>query len=291
MPLRSWAVATLVALTACSGTSAGPAPVAERDRTPSQRAEPTPTATHTPRFIPPINHWVTKRPTWLGHRVLPKRPDGFGVIRPTPPLLRNRRLATMDLLPPPNDKKFHYSISKVPAEVVARSSFRKKCPVTLDELAYLNMTFWGFDHLSHTGEMIVNRSVADDVVSVFQSLFAAHFPIEEMRVVTLQEQRDPPYGDTNLTSSFECRPATGGSNWSEHAYGLAIDINPFHNPYVRGDLVLPERALAYADRGWVRPGMIFEGDVVTNAFDSIGWGWGGRWNSLKDYMHFSQNGR
>jgi hypothetical protein len=36
--------------------------------------------------------------------------------------------------------------------------------------------------------------------------------------------------------------------------------------------------------------MILEGDRVTAAFDAIGWGWGGRWSSLKDWMHFSQNG-
>jgi hypothetical protein len=152
------------------------------------------------------------------------------------------------------------------------------------------MTFWGFDHLPHTGEMIVNSSVASDVVEVFKKLFEARFPIEEMRVGTLAEQNAPPTGDTDDTSSFECRQVTLGDSWSEHSYGLAIDINPFHNPYVKGNLVAPELASAYADRGWVRPGMILEGDVVTQAFDAIGWGWGGRWSSLKDYMHFSQNG-
>ncbi len=83
---------------------------------------------------------------------------------------------------------------------------------------------------------------------------------------------------------------TGGSDWSEHAYGLAIDINPFHNPYLFGDIVGPELAGAYTDRTWKRPGMIFEGDPVVQAFDSIEWEWGGRWNSPKDWMHFSQSG-
>ena len=285
------AAVLVLALGACSASAAKDD---RRERrvaitSPQPTAAPTPTATPTPRFIPPINHWVTKRPTWLGTRVLPK--DGeYGVIRPTPPLLRNRRLATIDILPAPKNDRFHYTVSKIPDDVLVRSTFRKKCPVTYDQLAYLTMTFFGFDHLAHTGEMIVNASVANDIVGVFARLYEARFPIEEMRVITLQEQRDPPYGDTNMTSSFECRKATGGSDWSEHSYGLAIDINPFHNPYVLGDIVLPERASAYVDRSWVRPGMIFEGDVVTDAFDSIGWGWGGRWNSLKDYMHFSQNG-
>jgi hypothetical protein len=36
--------------------------------------------------------------------------------------------------------------------------------------------------------------------------------------------------------------------------------------------------------------MIFEGDVATQGFAEIGWGWGGHWSSLKDWMHFSLSG-
>jgi hypothetical protein len=82
----------------------------------------------------------------------------------------------------------------------------------------------------------------------------------------------------------------GSGNWSQHAFGLAIDVNPFHNPYLKGDLVLPELASTYLDRANVRPGMVERGDVVYDAFAAIGWGWGGEWNSLYDWMHFSQNG-
>jgi hypothetical protein len=152
------------------------------------------------------------------------------------------------------------------------------------------MTFWGFDHEPHTGEMIVNSTVAPEVVSAFRKLYEARFPIEEMRVTSLKEQRAPPTGDTDNTSSFECRPVTLGTTWSQHSFGLAIDINPFQNPYVRGDLVAPELARAYRNRSWLRPGMILPGDVVTQTFAGLGWGWGGNWTTLKDWMHFSQNG-
>jgi hypothetical protein len=83
----------------------------------------------------------------------------------------------------------------------------------------------------------------------------------------------------------------GSTGWSQHAYGLAIDLNPFQNPYVKGDLVLPELASAYVDRNSIRAGMIEPGDGVTNAFAAIGWGWGGSFQSLTDNMHFSANGR
>jgi hypothetical protein len=37
--------------------------------------------------------------------------------------------------------------------------------------------------------------------------------------------------------------------------------------------------------------MIHPGDVVVRSFAAIGWGWGGNWQTIKDYMHFSLTGR
>lgn len=72
---------------------------------------------------------------------------------------------------------------------------------------------------------------------------------------------------------------------------LTLDLNPFQNPFRRDDLVLPELAGSYLDRGWRRPGMITADGVVTRTFTRIGWSWGGGFQSLKDYQHFSATGR
>lgn len=288
-----WAAFLIAGLAGCQSESE-PEPVGIASHTTPPSSPTTPEVIDSPSPTPSqSNRWVTERPPWLGERILPLRPDGFGEVQPTPKILRNRRFATIDFLDPPTSRGFRYSIDPVPASVVKRSSWRSECPVTLDQLAYLRMPFWGFDRERHTGEMIVNASVAESVVVAFRALHAIRFPIEEMRVVSRKEVESwntTPTGDVNVTSSFECRDAAQSDHWSQHAYGLAIDINPFHNPYARGDLVAPELASAYVDRDWVRPGMIIEGDRVTAAFDSIGWGWGGRWSSLRDWMHFSQNG-
>ncbi|HEX7097731.1 MAG TPA: M15 family metallopeptidase [Acidimicrobiia bacterium] len=198
---------------------------------------------------------------------------------------------TRDLLPPPEEPGFHATIGPVPEDVLQRSTWSEECPVGVDDLAYVTVTFVGFDGRDHTGELLLAASVAEDIVDVFRALYEERFPIEQMRVASRQDLDAPPTGDGNDTTMFVCRPVTGGQNWSEHAFGRAIDINPFHNPYVRGDVVLPELAGDYLDRDRELPGMIREGDVVTQAFDRIGWGWGGRWSSLKDYQHFSANGR
>ena len=232
------------------------------------------------------------RPDWLGTRSLPTLPDGR-VVTPqtTPPELIDRRLVTVDVLQAPQSESFTSTIEPVPEEVLNRSTWVEGCPVQPEELRYLTLSFWGFDGRVHAGEMIAHESVADDLVTVFSAIFDARFPIEEMRVVSLAELDAEPTGDGNNTTAFVCRPVVGGTSFSQHAFGLAVDINPFHNPYIRNDLLLPELAGTYLERDQLRDGMVSaEGPVVT-AFTEIGWGWGGAWNSLKDYQHFSQNNR
>lgn len=234
---------------------------------------------------------ATPAPDWIGQRTLPTTPVGRVVPQTTPEELRDRRFVTVDLLEPPDAARFESTVGPLDPETLARSTWEPGCPVEPEELSYLTMTFWGFDGEVHTGEMIVNAGVAADIVGVFEQLFEARFPIEEMRLVTQADLDAPPTGDGNNTAAFVCRAVTGGTSFSEHAFGLAIDINPFHNPYQRNDLVLPELATHYLDRGLGQPGMILDGDVVVNAFAAIGWPWGGDWTSLKDYQHFSRSGR
>lgn len=223
--------------------------------------------------------------------MLPLGEDGFGQVQPTPDELVDRRIQMPDVLPAPSGDAFEATNDPVPAEVVERSTWSAACPVALDQLRYLTVTFWGFDGEHHRGELLVNAAAADGLVEVFRALHAARYPIEEMRVVSAPELDLPPTGDGNNTTAFVCRASTGGTSWSEHAYGLAIDVNQFHNPYVRGDLVLPELASAYLDRARDVPGIIRAGDPVVAAFAAIGWHWGGDWTSLKDYQHFSANDR
>lgn len=229
----------------------------------------------------------------LGVHVLPVDADGFGEIRPTPKPLRVRRFPTSDLLPPPAEGEFHSSVGPVTPAIRQRmgETWSPACPVALDGLRYLNVSFRGFDGKAHTGELVIAAAEAEDVVSVFAALFAAGFPIEEMRLPTTADLEAPPTGDGNNTAGLVCRAARGTTSWSAHAYGLAIDVNPFLNPYQKGDLVLPERASAYLDRTRTQPGIIHAGDLVVREFARIGWTWGGSWSSLKDYQHFSATGR
>ena len=176
-------------------------------------------------------------------------------------------------------------------ELMTGLSWREGCPVGLEAFSLLEMPHWGFDGEIHRGRMVVATSVAEDVLDAFNRIYDARFPIERMRLVDEYDADDDRSMADNNTSAFNCRAITGGTSWSEHSYGTAIDINPVQNPYVVGSTVLPPAGAPYVDRTDVRAGMIVEPGPVTAAFDAIGWGWGGRWSSLKDYQHFSESGR
>jgi hypothetical protein len=229
----------------------------------------------------------------LGSVVLPVRPDGYGRARPTPAELRVRRMPTVDVLPPPDTDRFRATVGPVTSRVrkAMGTTWRRGCPVGLRDLRYVTVTFHGFDRRLHTGELVVNAAHARPITRVFRRLHELRFPIEQMTLPTSVEPDPTPNGDGNGTGAFACRPTTAATSWSAHAYGLALDLNPFQNPYRNGDLVLPELAGSYLDRSWRRPGMIHRGGAVVRAFAAIGWSWGGDFQSLEDYQHFSATGR
>ena len=172
-------------------------------------------------------------------------------------------------------------VSPAPARVVARSTWEEGCPVAPSELAWVRVKFWGFDHRAHTGELLVHARAADGIAEVFGTLFRQRFPQEQVVIVRSYDPDEPPTGDGNATGAFVCRPTTGASYFSQHAYGLALDLNTFQNPYLKGDVVLPELASAYLRRDRVRPGMVVEAGPVIDAFARIGWEWGGDWSSAE----------
>ena len=270
-------------------------------RTPTRRP---PRARH-PRRRPPRRrphrrrhlaiHADAARPTpgfdtWVvGAEVLPRRPDGFGEVRATPPQLRERLLPTVDSFRPRADGRFHASVSPVTPSLVRRTdlAWKPACPVGLWTCATCGCPSGGSTASRTPARWSCTRRRRGRA-SASSARCTPRVPARADGLVTQADLDAPPTGDGNDTGAYACRPTTGATSWSAHAYGLAIDINPFNNPYTKGDLVLPELSSSYLDRDWKRPGMIYPGDVVTTAFADIGWTWGGTWQSLKDRHHFSR---
>jgi hypothetical protein len=171
------------------------------------------------------------------------------------------------------------------------------CPVSLSQLRVLTVTHRGFDKHNHTGQLVVNRSAASGLASVFQQLYRLHFPIRHMKLSDYYGPKSGQPKDGDVTESFECRqaaasPCSGNrttGSFSMHAYGLAVDVNTVENPYVGCGMTHDPRGAPYLNRSHHRPGMV-TGRVVS-AFRSIGWGRGGSWSgNTKDYQHFSSTG-
>jgi hypothetical protein len=217
-------------------------------------------------------------------------PDS-GTTSPAPPPTASPT-RTGEASPSPTAQRFQSRISRVTADDLPHS-WRPGCPVPPSGLRMIEMTYWGMDDRPHTGgRLVVNAREADDLVTVFRRLFTMRYPINRMEPVDRYRGSDFDSIEANNTSAFNCRRATGSTSFSQHAYGLAVDINPCENPYVSSDgsIAHPD-CVKFRDRDRDDPGVIHRGDRVVRAFASIGWEWGGTWTGVKDYQHFSATGR
>jgi hypothetical protein len=193
-----------------------------------------------------------------------------------------------DEVAPPAFVGQQQSLSADTIALMKQYSWREGCPVPLTDLSYLEVSYWGFDGKVHLGELVVHQRVAVQLLEIFRELFAARFPIERMRLVDHYQGSDDKSMADNNTSAFNCRPVAGRTDvYSNHSFGLAIDINPLTNPYVtkKGKVSPPEGA-KFKDRSIKAPGLIVADDACHKAFVSRGWTWGGAWKSSKDYQHF-----
>ncbi len=192
----------------------------------------------------------------------------------------------MAALPP-----FQAHVRTVTAAALGES-WRPGCPVGPSQLRTVTVSYVGFDGRAHTGRIVVNARVTDDVATVFRRLYAARFPIRRMEPVAAFGGSDDRSMAADNTSGFNCRYAVapGPKRWSVHAYGEAIDVNTVENPYLEGGQVLPPAGRAYIDRSRYRRGMAVAGGVLVRAFASVGWLWGGRWTASPDWQHFSKTG-
>jgi hypothetical protein len=174
--------------------------------------------------------------------------------------------------------------------MIAAGTWQPGCPVSLDDLRLVSVSYWGFDQAPHTGRLVVNHDAAAAIVSALRRLYAARFPIRRMELVDRYGADDERSMRADNTSAFNGRKVPGTDTWSQHAFGRAIDVNPLENPEIADGEVDPPQAAPYVDRSQRVKGMIHPGDVAVRAFAAAGWKWGGYWHSLKDYQHFSANG-
>ena len=165
-------------------------------------------------------------------------------------------------------------------------------------LRQVRVNFWGFDGKRSRGSIVVNASIAPQTASAFTRLYELQFRIRQMKPMDSTWGRNPKGPGANdyaameadNTSAFNCRYVGGEEAsrvYSKHAYGTAIDVNDFENPYVASN------GTVYPDAYWLRrrgpaPGVFSSsGSAAVRAFTSQGLRWGGLW-SAPDYQHFDR---
>ncbi|RAV17248.1 M15 family peptidase [Mycolicibacterium sp. GF69] len=172
-------------------------------------------------------------------------------------------------------------------------SWRPGCPLAPERLRRVEIDHLGMDGQTHRGELIVHEDLVAEVVEIFEQLRHVRYPIERMRTPEHYPGADDELSmRDNNTSAFNCRDIPGTGNWSLHAYGRAIDINPLINPYIdSAGAFQPANAAPYLDRNRIDPGLLRDGDPAVRIFTDRGWTWGGNWRTPKDYQHFEHPDR
>lgn len=175
--------------------------------------------------------------------------------------------------------------------------------VRYDDLSYLTIYHYDFEGKVTTGHMVVDKTLADEVLDIFAELYDLKYRIERMDLIDYYNDLQTDILDSldnasmgyNNTSSFCYRTISGTSTMSYHAYGRAIDVNPKINPYVvvKSGRVSPRNAYQYRTRENIfsdveNRALIRHGDPVYNVFKKYGWDWGGDWKNVKDYQHFEK---
>lgn len=170
-------------------------------------------------------------------------------------------------------------------------SYKADCPVPYEDLRYVHILHINFNNEIMEGELICHRDVAQDMVEIFYELYVQNYQIEKVRLIDEYGADDKLSMIDNNTSCFNYRTVEGTNSISKHGLGLAIDINPFYNPYVTKnndgtDYISPPGSESFVDRNKDFAHKITEDDLCYQLFTEHGFLWGGHWKYTKDYQHF-----
>ena len=187
-----------------------------------------------------------------------------------------------------------FSVSAIDDEIFSRiagKSYKVNCTVPLSDLRYLRLLHKNLSGETLRGEMICNVRIAADVLEIFQTLFAANYPIEKVRLIDEYAADDELSMRDNNSSCFNFRVVSFTNRISLHGYGLAVDINPRYNPYIKTvggqKIIAPDNGADFEDRSRDFAYKITADDLCCRLFREKNFLWGGDcWDDEKDYQHF-----
>lgn len=187
-----------------------------------------------------------------------------------------------------------FGIFEISDEIFARiygKSYKTNCTVPREDLRYLKLMHKDLGGKILSGEMICAKEIAGELIEIFRQLFAAGYPIEKIRLIDEYGADDELSMRDNNSSCFNFRFVSHTTRISRHGYGMAVDINPRYNPYIKFvdgvKSIEPSNGVDFEDRAKDFPYKIVEGDLCHKLFAERGFLWGGNcWDDALDYQHF-----
>lgn len=155
------------------------------------------------------------------------------------------------------------------------------CPHLGTPLKVIHPEYVDFDGNVQTGEMVVHEAMAEATLAALADCQKAGFRIACMQPAETFDYDDDKSMAANNSVAYMYRTIAGRQFLSHHALGLALDLNPMQNPYIRPDLHAPKGAVYdESAMGTITP-------EIATIWKNHGFNWGGDWLNSVDYMHFS----
>ncbi len=153
----------------------------------------------------------------------------------------------------------------------------------LNQLKLINVRYYSTDKKIHSGQILTNREITPKIESIFQFMLEHKFPVAHAIPIVKYDWDDNLSMQDNNTSSFCYRDI----NYSKHAKGLAIDINPYFNPvrWKAGHENRINRPIG-AHYDPAIPGTFSKSNPVVQKFRTLGFRWGHSFSAKFDDHHF-----
>lgn len=181
-------------------------------------------------------------------------------------------------------------------EAVQQNPARVAPDEVIEALVLESVEYYGFDGQLHEGQIVVHRAVASEVREFFALARELRFPIQKVIPICVPQYAwddERSCGDNN-SSGYNYRLIAGTTRMSKHAHGLAFDINPVQNVYIKYDADAKEvfRFPPASVYNIATPGTLTPEHALVRMMKQKGWIWGGDWKPERgcvDYQHFEKD--
>ncbi len=152
-------------------------------------------------------------------------------------------------------------------------------------LKLIEVEYYSTDGKIHRGQVLTNTHIADEIEEMFDFMLQQKFPVHQVIPVVKYDWDDDLSMEANNSYSFCYRDIS----YSKHAYGMAIDINPFFNPLRWKDGYTNRKNKPHgATYNPEVAGTFYPGHPVVNKFKEKGFRWGHSFSRSYDDHHFEK---